>query len=142
MSKDVIPFVPASFGSFVGLVFTFGILGTVMALAGQMHWDRKIRGPRLEMLRFRGDSFLDQPTRQTPSNQHDVLLFNSVQRSTVHKLYGLRQLLGRISRRFETPVPPGKVRVRWTCVSDVPASLVSIFICAERFLDLWTGSLR
>jgi len=40
-----------------------------MALAGQMRWDRKIRGPRLEMLRFRKDSFLDQPTSKT---QRDV----------------------------------------------------------------------
>jgi hypothetical protein len=79
MNKDVIP-LPASFGSFVGLVFTFGVLGTViyiaqvhqiwcrqvvMALVGQMPWDRKIRGPRLEMLGFRRDSIHDQPISKT-----------------------------------------------------------------------------
>jgi hypothetical protein len=85
MNKDVIPFIPASFGSFIGLVFIFGILGlfihivqlyhqtwcwqVVMALAGQIHWDRKIRGPRLEMLGFRKDPFLSQPTSKT---QRDV----------------------------------------------------------------------
>jgi len=87
MNKDVIPFIPASFGSFMGLVFTFGVLGivihivhlyhqtwcwqVVMALAGQMRWDRKIRGPRLEMLRFRKDSFLDQPTSETQRDVED-----------------------------------------------------------------------
>jgi hypothetical protein len=84
MNGDVIPFIPASFGSFVGLVFTFSVLGivihiaqlyetwcwqVVMALAGQMRWDRKVRGPRLEMLRFRRDSFLEQSTSKT---QRDV----------------------------------------------------------------------
>jgi len=87
MNKDVIPFIPASFGSFVGLIFAFNVLGiviyivqlyyqtwccqAVMALAGQMPWDRKIRGPRLEMLRFRKDSFLDQPTSQTQRDVED-----------------------------------------------------------------------
>jgi hypothetical protein len=85
MNKDVIPFIPASFGSFVGLVFIFGVLGIVihivqlyhqtwcwkviMALAGQMRWDRKTRGPPLEILRFRKDSYLDQPTSKP---QRDV----------------------------------------------------------------------
>jgi hypothetical protein len=85
MNKDVIPFIPASFGSFVGLVFTFGVLGivihivqqyhqtwcwqVVMALAGQMPWDRKIRGPRLEVLRSSSDSSPDQPTTKP---QRDV----------------------------------------------------------------------
>ena len=58
MKDNVIPFIPASFGSFVGLVFAFGILGIVMALAGRMRWDRKIRGPHLEMLRFCREFFL------------------------------------------------------------------------------------
>jgi hypothetical protein len=80
MNQDVIPFIPASFGSFVGLLFIFGILGivvhvvllyqtwcweVVMALAGQRRWDGKIRVPRLEILRFLGDSFLGQPTNET-----------------------------------------------------------------------------
>ena len=84
MDKDVIPFIPPRFGSFVGLVFTFGVLGiviyivqlyqdwcwqVVMALAGQVPWDRKIRGPRLELLRSSGDSFLDQPTTKS---QRDI----------------------------------------------------------------------
>jgi hypothetical protein len=57
VNKDVIPFIPASFRSFVALVFTFGILGivlhvfqlyqtwfwqVVMAFAGQKRWDVKI----------------------------------------------------------------------------------------------------
>jgi hypothetical protein len=86
MDKNVIPFIPASFGSFVGLVFTFSVLGivihivqlyqtwcwqVVMALAGQMRWDRKIRGPRLEMLRFGRNSFLDQPTSKTQRDVED-----------------------------------------------------------------------
>ena len=85
MNQNVIPFIPASFGSFVGLVFTFGVLGIAiyivqlyhqtwcwqvgMALAGQMPWDRKIRGPRLEMLRSSSDPLLDQLTTKT---QRDV----------------------------------------------------------------------
>jgi len=66
MNEDVIPFIPASFRSFVGLVFAFGVLGiaihivqqyqtccwqVVMALAGQKHRDGVLR---LEMLRFLG----------------------------------------------------------------------------------------
>jgi hypothetical protein len=73
MRGDVIPFIPASFGSFVVLVFTFVILGiaiytiqlrqnwcwpVVKALVGQMRWDRKTR-----------DSFPDQPTSEI---QQDV----------------------------------------------------------------------
>jgi hypothetical protein len=30
MNKDVISFIPASFGSFVGLVFVFGVLGILI----------------------------------------------------------------------------------------------------------------
>jgi len=86
MNKDVIPFIPARFGSFVGLVFIFGILGivihvvqlyqtwcwqVVIAMAGQKRWDSKIRVPRLEMLRFLGNSFLGQPRNET---QEDVEL--------------------------------------------------------------------
>jgi hypothetical protein len=77
MNKDVIPFIPASFGSFMGLVFTFGVLGIVihvvqlyqiwcwqvlMAMAGQKRWNRKIRVPRLKMLQFHWNYFLGQPT--------------------------------------------------------------------------------
>jgi hypothetical protein len=84
MNKDVIPFIPANFGSFVCLILTFGVLGivihvvqpyrfwcwqVVMASAGQICWDRKLRGPRLKMLRFRRDSFLDQ---QPSEIQQDV----------------------------------------------------------------------
>jgi hypothetical protein len=85
MNKDVIPFIPASFGSFVGLVFTLGGLGivihivqlyyqtwfwqVVMALAGQMPWDKKIRGARRGMLRSSSDPLLNQPTTKT---QRDV----------------------------------------------------------------------
>jgi hypothetical protein len=85
MDRNVIPFIPVSFGSFVGLVCAFGVLGIVihivqqyhqtwfwqviLALAGQMPWDRKIRGPRLEMLRSSSDPLLNQPTTKT---QRDV----------------------------------------------------------------------
>jgi hypothetical protein len=81
MNKDVIPFIPASFGSFVGLLFTFGVLGivihvvqpyqtwcwqVVMAFAGQKRWDEKIRVPHLEMLGFLGDSFLSRGAARFP----------------------------------------------------------------------------
>jgi hypothetical protein len=79
MDHDVIPFIPANFVSFVGLVFTFGILGIVIHLvlfyqarcwqlvrdlAGQMLWDEKIRGPCIGMLRFTRDFLFGQPTTQ------------------------------------------------------------------------------
>jgi hypothetical protein len=75
MNKDVIPFIPANFGSFMCLILTFGVLGVVihvvqpyrfwcwqvvMASAGETVWNRKIRGPRLKMLRSCRDSLLDQ----------------------------------------------------------------------------------
>jgi hypothetical protein len=86
MNKDVIPFIPASFGSFVGLAFIFGVLGIVIhvvqlyqtccwqvvrTLTGQKLRDGKIRGPRLKILRFLGDSFLG---RRTSTTQGDVEL--------------------------------------------------------------------
>jgi len=73
MNKDVISFIPANFGSFVGLSFIFGVLGlvihvvqlyqtccwqVVMALVGQKRRDGKIRVPRL-------DSFLSRWTRKS-----------------------------------------------------------------------------
>jgi len=83
MNKDVIPFLPARFGSFVGLVFTFSVLGIVILVAQyrfrwwqvgidfveQMYWKRKIRGSRLKRLQSCGDSFVGQPTSKT---QRDV----------------------------------------------------------------------
>jgi hypothetical protein len=65
MEKDVIPFIPVRFGSFVGLVFVFGVLGIVICIVQLSQvwcWDRRIRGPRLEMLRSGNDSSLDTPT--------------------------------------------------------------------------------
>jgi hypothetical protein len=65
MNKDVISFIPASFGSFLGLVFTFGVLGflihfilhypswcgqAVMTLAGPRCWQGMIRGKNQEEL--------------------------------------------------------------------------------------------
>jgi len=43
--------------------------GMLILLYGHPSLDRKIRGLRLEVLRFRRDSFLDQPTSKT---QRDV----------------------------------------------------------------------
>jgi len=77
MNKDVIPFIPANFASFMCLILTFSVLGivivrpyrfwcwqVVMASLEQTCWDKKVRGPRLKMLRSRRDSFLDPPTSE------------------------------------------------------------------------------
>jgi hypothetical protein len=78
------------------------------------------------------------------SNQQALLSFNRIQRSASYSLYGFRQLLGRVSRRFERPVVPGKTRVRWTCVSCFLPCLSRIIWVADAddFQDLWTRSLR
>lgn len=63
MDRDVISFIPANFGSFVGLVLIFVVLGlfihvvlqyeswspqAVMALAGQQRWARKLCGSSIK----------------------------------------------------------------------------------------------
>ena len=60
MNKDVIPFIPRNFGSFIGLLIIFIALGVIinnvhlswcsevlMYLIGEKRWYRNIRGPRL-----------------------------------------------------------------------------------------------
>jgi len=73
MNRDVIPFIPASFGSFVGLLFMFNVLGIVIHVAQRYQtwqgWGKKIRGRFLEMLQFCSDSIIGQPTRRA---QEDV----------------------------------------------------------------------
>jgi hypothetical protein len=78
------------------------------------------------------------------TNEQALLPFSCIQRSTLYSSYGFRRLLGRISRRFERPVVPGKTRIRWTCVSCFSFCLSRIiwFVDTYDFQDLWTGSLR
>jgi hypothetical protein len=71
MNHDFVSFIPANFGSFVGLVFTFSVLGIfihvvlqyqswcwqiAMALAGQQRWSGK-------MLRRTKQEDVEQPFR-------------------------------------------------------------------------------
>lgn len=83
MNKDVIAFIPAKFGSFIGLVFMFGVLGiiihiaqlyqtwcwqVVMDLTEKKRSDRTIKEPLLENLRSYGDFFLGLLIRRTRRN--------------------------------------------------------------------------
>jgi len=73
MNRDVIPFIPTNFGSFIGLIVIFGVLGVIihtvqlyqtwccqvfMALASQKTRNRNIRGLRLRILQSSKDSLL------------------------------------------------------------------------------------
>jgi hypothetical protein len=83
MNKDVISFIPASFGSFVGLVLAFGALGVlihaviqyqswcwqvVMTLAGQRCWQGMI-------LRRKCLEDVEQPLseKNKPQNPHSLV---------------------------------------------------------------------
>lgn len=86
MDRNVIPFLPASFGSFVGLVITFGILGVVIHFvplyqtrcwkvvedfAGRRRrrWDKKIRVPWIATLGFSTTSFFRRQSYQIDLEQ-------------------------------------------------------------------------
>jgi hypothetical protein len=85
MDQDVISFIPANFGSFLGLVFTFGVLGIaihfvflhqarcwhlVKDMAGHSPLNEKIRGLCITTLRFTRDFLFGQPTIQSDVEQH------------------------------------------------------------------------
>ena len=87
MNKGVIPFLPTSFGSFVGLIFVFSVLGIairnvywqdVVSSAGQMNWKRKLPRPRLEMLGFRSDSLVDRPTSKPLQDEENRPAYSSL----------------------------------------------------------------
>lgn len=86
MDRNVIPFLPASFGSFVGLVITFGILGLVIHFvplyqtrcwkvvedfAGRRrkHWDKKVKVPRIATLKLSTTYFFRRQSFQTDLEQ-------------------------------------------------------------------------
>jgi hypothetical protein len=84
MNQDVISFIPASFGSFVALIFIFGVLGSVIHFvplyqsrfwhvvrdySGQKLWDEKIRAQGIERLRFSRNFLFGRPITQSDVEQ-------------------------------------------------------------------------
>jgi hypothetical protein len=84
MDRNVIPFLPASFGSFVGLIITFGILGIVIVihfvpsyhtqcwqivgdLAWPKLWEEKTKFSWIAMLQFSRQRLIGYPI--TPSDE-------------------------------------------------------------------------
>jgi hypothetical protein len=63
LNKDIIPFIPRNFGSFIGMTVTFVVLGALIHIVqlswgwqvfsgwvGHKRWDQKIRGWRSSKL--------------------------------------------------------------------------------------------
>jgi len=86
MDRQVIPFVPANFRSFIGLIFGFGALGIVInsvqlylfrywqaiITSARLGWGWLIMAPYLKIGRFYKDTFIAPPTtnpRQDEENQ-------------------------------------------------------------------------
>jgi uncharacterized membrane protein YdfJ with MMPL/SSD domain len=84
MNEHVVPFITPNFGSFVGLILAFGVLGAIVhyvqpyqiwrhlvgvASVGLTLWDRTITLPSLNLLQFRWPSRPSDAASRIPEDE-------------------------------------------------------------------------